>query len=353
MRILRWLLLLLPIAILAELLHWPPLVIFLTSALAVVPLAGYLGEATEVLAEKTGPRIGGLLNATLGNAAELIITLIAIRAAQIELVKASIIGSVLGNLLLVLGLSLVFGGVKNGIQRFDRASAGLDSTLLILAVIAISIPSIFNAAIEPNTLAVEEFSLTTAAVMLIVYVLAIVFILRSRTPEREVGPSVQPSHHGPRWNTGIAAGVLLASVLGIAVMSEFLVGSVEHVTETLGLSAFFVGIIVVPIIGNVAEHLVAVQVAIKNQMDLSLNIAIGSSLQIALFVAPILVFVSLAMGHPMTLEFNNFELIALTAAAVIAAFISVDGRSNWLEGAMLLAVYAILALAFFFLPSAL
>lgn len=353
MRILRWLLLFLPVAILAEVLHWPPIAIFLTSALAVVPLAGYLGEATEVLAEKTGPRIGGLLNATLGNAAELIITLIAVRAGQIELVKASIIGSVLGNLLLVLGLSLVFGGVRNGIQRFDRASAGLDSTLLILAVIAISIPSIFNAAIEPNTLAVEEFSLMTAAVMLAVYVLAIIFILRSRTPEREVGPSVQPSHHGPRWNTGIAIGVLIASVVGIAIMSEFLVGSVEHVTETLGLSAFFVGIIVVPIIGNVAEHLVAVQVAIKNQMDLSLNIAIGSSLQIALFVAPILVFVSLAMGHPMTLEFNNFELIALTAAAVIAAFISVDGRSNWLEGAMLLAVYAILSLAFFFLPSAL
>lgn len=353
MRILRWLLLFLPVAILAEVLHWPPIAVFLTSALAVVPLAGYLGEATEVLAEKTGPRIGGLLNATLGNAAELIITLIAVRAGQIELVKASIIGSVLGNLLLVLGLSLVFGGVRNGIQRFDRASAGLDSTLLILAVIAISIPSIFNAAIEPNTLAVEEFSLMTAAVMLAVYVLAIIFILRSRTPEREVGPSVQPSHHGPRWNTGIAIGVLIASVVGIAIMSEFLVGSVEHVTETLGLSAFFVGIIVVPIIGNVAEHLVAVQVAIKNQMDLSLNIAIGSSLQIALFVAPILVFVSLAMGHPMTLEFNNFELIALTAAAVIAAFISVDGRSNWLEGAMLLAVYAILSLAFFFLPSAL
>lgn len=353
MRILRWLLLLLPIAILAEVLHWPPIVVFLTSALAVIPLAGYLGEATEVLAERTGPRIGGLLNATLGNAAELIITLIAIRAAQIELVKASIIGSVLGNLLLVLGLSLVFGGVKNGIQRFDRSSAGLDATLLILAVIAISIPSIFNTAIEPNTLAVEELSLTTAGVMLVIYALAIVFILRSRTPEHEAGPTVQLTHHGPRWPVGLAVGVLVASVVGIAIMSEFLVGSVESVTESLGLSAFFVGIIVVPIIGNVAEHLVAVQVAIKNQMDLSLNIAIGSSLQIALFVAPILVFVSLLMGHPMTLEFNNFELIALTAAAVIAAFISVDGRSNWLEGAMLLAVYAILSLAFFFLPGVL
>lgn len=351
MRILRWLLLLLPIAILAEILHWPPVVVFLTSALAVIPLAGYLGGATEVLAEKTGPRIGGLLNATLGNAAELIITIIAIRAAEIELVKASIIGSVLGNLLLVLGLSIFCGGLKNGIQRFDRSSAGLDSTLLILAVIAISIPSIFNAAIEPNTLAVEELSLTTAAVMLAIYILAIVYILRSRMPESEAGPSVQPTHQGPRWSTTLALGVLAATVVGIAIMSELLVGSVEPMTETLGLSPFFVGIIVVPIIGNVAEHLVAVQVAIKNQMDLSLNIAIGSSLQIALFVAPVLVFLSLLLGHPLPLEFNHFELISLTAAAVIAAFISVDGRSNWLEGAMLIAVYLIEALAFFFLPS--
>lgn len=351
MRAIYVLLVFLPLAVVAEILHWSPLVIFATSALAVVPLAGLLGEATEVLAEKIGPRFGGLVNATLGNAAELIITLIAIRAGQLELVKASLIGSVLGNILLVLGLSILLGGLRHGLQRFDRSNAGLDATMLILAVIAISVPSIFNAAIEPDKIAVEELSLTTAAVMLIIYGLAIVFMLRSRVPEQEHGPGVQPSHTAPRWSTGIALGILLASVVGIAVMSEFLVGSVEPVTESLGFSSFFVGIIIIPLIGNVAEHLVAVQVAMKNQMDLSLSIATGSSLQIALFVAPVLVFVSLLLGNPLTLEFNNFELIALTAASVIAAFISVDGRSNWLEGAMLLAVYVILALAFFFLPS--
>ena len=350
MRPIYFLLVFLPVAIVAELLHWPPLVIFGASALAVVPLAGLLGEATEVLAEKIGPRFGGLLNATLGNAAELIITIIAIRAGQLELVKASLIGSMIGNVLLVLGLSILLGGLKNGMQRFSRENAGLDATMLILAVIAISVPSIFNAAIEPDTLRVEELSLTTAAVMLGIYVLSIVYMLRLKTPGQDGGPGVKPTHTAHRWSPGVALAVLGASVVGIAVMSEFLVGSIEPVTESLGLTPFFVGIIIIPLIGNVAEHLVAVQVAMKNQMDLSLSIANGSSLQIALFVAPVLVFLSLPLGNPLTLEFNNFELIALTASGAIAAFISMDGRSNWLEGAMLLAVYLILGLAFFFLP---
>lgn len=350
MRIIHFLLVFLPVAILAELLHWPPLVIFGASALAVIPLAGLLGEATEVLAEQVGPRLGGLLNATLGNAAELIITIIAIRAGNLELVKASIIGSVIGNILLVLGFSILLGGLRHGVQKFDRANAGIDATMLILAVIAISVPSIFNAAIEPDTLRVEELSLTTAVVMLVIYALSIVYQMRLKTPENGIG--VQPTQTAPHWKPPVALTVLVASVVGIAIMSEFLVGSIEPVTRALGMSEFFVGIIVIPLIGNVAEHLVAVQVALKNQMDLSLSIANGSSLQIALFVAPVLVFVSLLLGNPLTLEFNTFELIALTASGVIAALIAVDGRSNWLEGAMLLAVYLILGLAFFFLPAA-
>ncbi len=351
MRAILVLLIFLPVAVLAELLHWPPLVIFGSSALAVVPLAGLLGEATEVLAAKIGPRPGGLLNATLGNAAELIITLIAIQAGQLALVKASLIGSVLGNILLVLGFSILLGGIRHGVQRFDRSAAGLDATMLILATIGISVPSIFNVAIEPDVLRVEELSLTTAGVMLVIYVLGIVYMLRSSAPAAEVSPAVPPSHDAPHWSTGLALGLLAASVVGIAVMSEFLVGSIEPVTEALGFSEFFIGIIIIPLIGNVAEHLVAVQMALKNQMDLSLSIANGSSLQIALFVAPVLVFVSLLMGNPLTLEFNNFELIALTAASIIAALVALDGKSNWLEGAMLLAVYAILGLAFFFLPA--
>jgi Ca2+:H+ antiporter len=349
MKSLRLLLIFVPIAIAIELLHGSELLLFAAAAIAIVPLAGLLGEATEVLADKAGPRLGGLLNATLGNAAELIITLFAIGAGQLELVKASIIGSILGNLLLVLGFSILAGGLRNGLQKFDRAHIGLDATMTILAVIAISVPSIFNAAIEPDTTRVEELSLTTAVAMLIIYTLSIVYSLRSRTAE-ETPPSIKPAEQ--HWTTRQACGVLAAATVGIALMSEFLVSSVEPVTRTLGFSEFFIGIIIIPIIGNVAEHIVAVQVAIKDQMDLSLSIALGSSLQIALFVAPVLVFVSLVLGHPLTLEFNGFEMIGLTVASVIAAFVSLDGESNWLEGAMLLAVYLIVALAFFFLPTA-
>jgi Ca2+:H+ antiporter len=347
---LNLLLIFVPVAVLAAFLGWSPLVIFASAALGIIPLAGVLGEATEVLAAKTGPRIGGLLNATLGNAAELIITITAIRAAQLELVRASIIGSILGNVLLVTGLSILLGGIKFGVQRFDRGAAGLDATLLILAVIALCVPSAFSVAIEPDVVRVEELSLATAAVILAIYILAIVHMLRSRTPAEEEGPTAPPPAAGPGWSSRQALAAMTGSVIGVVILSEFLVGAVEPVTQTLRLSPFFVGIIVIPFIGNVAEHLVAVQVALKDQMDLSLSVALGSSQQIALFVAPILVFTSLLLGHPLTLEFAAPEMLALVAAAVIAAFVAIDGQSNWLEGAMLLAVYLMLALGFFFLP---
>jgi Ca2+:H+ antiporter len=350
MRGLRLLLIFFPIAIVTELLGADSLIIFATSALAIIPIAGLLGDATEALAEKTGPQIGGLLNASLGNAAELIITIVAIRAGKIELVKASIIGSILGNLLFVLGLSILLGGLRYGTQRFNRERVMLDATLTILAAIAISVPSLFNELIEPNFARVESLSLTTAAVVLLLYILSIFYALRQPAGEPPVGAAVEPAHTGPAWSIQRALVVMVAAVAGLAVMSEFLVGSLEAVTATLGLSEFFVGIILVPVIGNVAEHLVAVEVALKNQMDLSLTIALSSSLQIALFVAPLLVFISLLLGNPMTLEFNHPEVIAMVAASIIAAFVAFDGESNWLEGAMLLAVYGILALSFYFLP---
>ena len=347
MKGIRWLLIFFPVAVAAELLHWDDLVIFITAALAIIPIAGVLGEATEALAAKTGPQIGGLLNASLGNAAELIITLVAIQAGAIELVRASIIGSILGNLLFVLGLSMLLGGFKHGVQRFDRSRVSVDATLTILAAIVISVPSIFSQTIEPDFQRVEYLSLATAAVVLLLYVLSIIYTLR--LPQSNANHAVP--HTGPQWSVGRAIGIMVVAVVGLAVMSEFLVGTLDAVTETFGLTEFFVGIIVVPIIGNVAEHLVAVQVALKNQMDLSLSIALGSSLQIALFVAPVLVFVSLFMGHPLTMEFNSYEVIAMISASIVAAFVALDGRSNWLEGAMLLAVYGVLALAFFFLPA--
>lgn len=312
-----------------------------------IPLAGLIGEATENLAARTDPRIGGILNATLGNSAELIITFFAIRADLLPLVKASITGSILGNLLLVMGLSILVGGLRNGRQKFDRVHAGIDSKMLILALIALVVPSIFSHAIEPNHMAVEYLSLGVAAAMLIVYGLELVYTFT--VAPANAHPTVH-EHAEPKWSTRTALIVLLVSTGFIVWSSEVLVGVVEHVVVNLGWTEFFLGIIIVPIVGNVAEHLVAVKVAAKDQMQLSLEISVGSSLQIALFVAPVLVFASLLMGNPMDLVFHQLELIALGAAALIAALVALDGESNWMEGAQLLVVYVILAMAFFFTP---
>ncbi len=336
-----------PIAIILEFSHGNPMWILLTSAAAIIPLAAMIGKGTEALAEKVGERTGGLLNATLGNAAELIIAIVALRQGLVDLVLASITGSILGNLLLILGLSLLVGGLRHGLQSFNRENAGLDATLLVLAVFTVAIPSFFNHAIEPDFLRVELLSIGAAIAILIMYGLV---ILHSFTSKSAVGdPQAREAHAPEGWSTTHALIVLVVAVGFIALLSEFLVGAVEPVTESLGLSEFFLGIILIPLVGNAAEHFVAVQVAAKNKMDLALSIAIGSSLQIALFIAPILVFISLALGHPMPLEFTTHEVLAVTAASLIAAFISLDGRSNWLEGAMLLVLYVILGVGFFFL----
>ncbi len=339
-----------PLAIVAEVTHSSPVLVFALAALGVIPLAGLVGEGTEELAAHTGPRVGALLNATLGNAAELIITIFAIRAGLLELVKASIVGSIIGNLLLVLGLSLLLGGLKNGVQTFDRRNAGVNATLLLMALVAFMVPSLFDAAIADNRAAELGLSEGVAVVMIVLYALAMVYAFTAKSD----GVSRQPAEaHHARWSARAALGVLAGATVGIVFLSEVLVGAVESVTATLGLTEFFIGIIIIPLVGNIAEHLVAVEVAIKNKMELSLGVSLGSSLQIALFVAPVLVFVSLLFGETLLLVYNTFELVALAAASVIAAFIALDGESNWLEGAMLLAVYAILAIAFFYLPAAL
>lgn len=337
-----------PITIIAELMKFPAIWVFLLSAASVIPMAGYIGEATEALSEHTGPKIGGLLNATLGNAAELIITLVAIREGLLDLVKASITGSILGNLLLVMGAAMITGGLKNGVQKFDRRQSGNHAILLTLAVLALVIPSIFSHSIGPETSReVEALSLGVAAVMIVVYILGIVYSLRFVESPITYSTERDPAKH--HWSIRTSVIVLGLATLSIVVMSEILVGAVEGVVATLGLSEFFLGIILIPIVGNVAEHLVAVQVAIRNHMELSVEIAVSSSIQVALFVAPLLVFISLAMGHPLTLVFNSFELIAVGAGVLIAALVSIDGESNWLEGATLLAVYFILGIAFFLL----
>lgn len=344
-----------PVALLIELAGGDPVLVFIFAGLGLIPLADLIGEATEELAAHTGPRLGGLLNATLGNTAELIITIFAISEGLLDLVKASITGSIIGNLLLVLGLSLLLGGLKNGLQSFGRRQANLNATMLILAVMALTIPSIFSRAIEDELPAAEALdaerllSEGVAVVMIVLYGLSVFYSFRVK--EKAEDPMQrEPVVHETRWSLRQSLIVLALATLGTVLMSEVLVGAVEHVTETLGLTEFFIGIIIIPLIGNVAEHLVAVQVAIKDEMELSLAISLGSSLQIALFVAPALVFISLLFGQTLLLIFNTFELIALVAASLVAAFIALDGESNWLEGAQLLAVYIIIAIAFFFLP---
>jgi Ca2+:H+ antiporter len=340
-----------PLALLGDWLHWNQTFSFVAACVGLIPLAGLIGEATEALAHVTGPKIGGLLNATLGNAAELIITIVAIQAGLLDLVKASITGSIIGNLLLVLGFSVFLGGLKNGTQRFSRAHASTNATMLVLAIVALCVPSLFNHTLTGKTMpagAAEAISLGVAGVMIVLYALGLMFSLRSDSSLERAGGA--PSE-APRWSLRTSLVVLALTTVAVVWLSEILVRSVEAVMAASGLSEFFLGIILIPIIGNVAEHLVAVQVSLKNKMELSLEIALGSSLQIALFVAPVLVFVSLMFGQQLNLVFNQFELLALVAAVLVAALVSSDGETNWLEGAQLIAVYLILAVAFFFLPA--
>ncbi|MGQ9907760.1 MAG: calcium/proton exchanger [Candidatus Flexifilum sp.] len=353
-----------PIALAARALNADPIIVFVLAAIGLIPLAKLIGDATEELAVYTGPKLGGLLNATLGNAAELIITVFALSAGLLDLVRASLTGSILGNLLLVLGLSMLLGGWKNGIQKFDRRTAGINATLLILAVLALAVPSFFDVVLVERPESELLFSEGVALVLIILYGLSVLYSFRSGAlshhgedhdnirPETalERSPALEEDHQA-RWTLRFSLIVLALATVATAITSEALVGAVEPVTQQFGLSEFFVGIIIIPLVGNIAEHLVAVQVAIKNKMELSLAVSLGSSLQIALFVAPVLVFISLLFPDKLLLVFNEFELIALIGTTLLAAFIALDGESNWLEGAMLLAVYLILALAFFFLPA--
>jgi Ca2+:H+ antiporter len=349
---LYWLLLVAPLAWWLDFASAAPTAILAAAALAMIPMAGLIGEGTEALAGYAGPRIGGLLNATLGNAAELIITIVAIRAGLLELVKASITGSILGNLLLVLGASMFAGCIRNGDMAFDRKKASSDSILLLLAVTALTVPSLFVQGSQGihDPMAVEYLSLGVAALMLLIYLLGLVNVFRGQS-DPLTRKSAEGLVHHPGWSLRGALAILALATIGVVWLSEMLVAQVEPVVEAWGVSEFFLGVILVPLIGNVAEHMVAVTVALKNQMSLSMEIAVGSSLQIALFVVPFLVFLSLLIGNPLTLVFNPFELIALVGAGLIAALVALDGEANWLEGAVLMTLYLILALAFFFLPS--
>ena len=317
--------------------------VFLVSALALVALAWIVGVATEQLGESAGPKVGGVLNATFGNAAELIITIFAIRAGEIDVAKASITGSILGNTLLVLGLSFVVGGLRNGIQTFNQQVAGMNASMLALAVIGLGIPTLFERV--GGHADVQAISDVTAAILLLLYALMLVYYFR--TPAG--GRKLLADHPQPHWSARLAMVLLLASTGAVAVISDVFVGTLARVIADLGISAVFLGLIIVPLVGNIAENIVGIKIALQNDIDFSMLVSLGSSLQIALGVAPMLVFISLATPHSFNLVFPAIQVIALVAAVFITALIAADGESNWLEGAQLVAVYAIIATAVWYL----
>ena len=320
------------------------------AALALIPLASLLGAATEELAGHVGPALGGFLNATLGNATELIIAFLALRSGHAEVVKASITGSIIGNLLLVFGLAVLLGGLGREKQTFNRVAVGANTSMLFLAIVAMVMPAVFDLAVfgklEETGALIERLSLWTAGVLLLSYFASLVFTFR--THRSLFGGE---SHHTPSIRRGTAVMVLVAATFLIAVASEILVGQIEFVTRALGWTELFVGLVIVATVGNAAEHSTAVMMARKDKMDLALSIAVGSSTQIALFVAPLLVVVSQFMPSPMSLVFHPLEIAAVIFSVGVVILVAQDGETNWFEGLQLLSVYAILGVFFYFLPA--
>jgi Ca2+:H+ antiporter len=350
-RVLYYLLLLVPVAIWLELSHASPVPIFIVSCLAILPLAALMGEATEHLAHHSGPSLGGLLNATFGNAAELIIGFIALRAGEVEIVKASLTGSILGNLLMVLGLAMLVGGWKFKQLTFNRLAAETGNGMMVLSVVSLVIPAIYaQVTHHRNPEHIESLSLDISLVLIFTYVASLLF--QFRTHERLFapdGPSSAEVHHGGVWSVSRSLLTLFAAAATVGLVSEFLVGAVDAAGTSLGIGKVFMGLVVVAVIGNAAEHSTAVLVAHKGKMDLAFGIAMGSAMQIALFVAPTLVIAGHLMGRPMGLEFTLLEVAAVMFAVIAVSNLVQDGRTNWFEGVQLLAIYTIMAMTFFFI----
>lgn len=350
---LNWLLIFVPLAFLAHFLHWAPAVIFAFCALAIIPLAGLMGRATEYLGERLGEGPGGLLNATFGNACELIIAFSALRAGLPEVVKASITGSIVGNVLLVLGLSIFCGGLRHQTQTFNKTAATTLATLCGLGAISLVVPAVFTA---PDALHVgrqANIALTIAIVLFVTYFASLWFSLKTHhhlfTRAAEADSEAEEALGARHWSVRRSLIVLSVSTVVVALLSEVLVHTVESAAHTLGMTKVFVGVVLVAIIGNAAEHSTAVLMAMKNRMDLAIQIALGSGAQIALFVAPVLVFASWIIGQPMNLNFTWGEVAAVGLSVIVLPLVVLDGESNWLEGLQLLAVYVILSIGFFFI----
>ncbi len=349
MKWLKVMLLFVPISLAGHFMGANSTLMFIFTCLAIIPLAGFMGTATEELAKYRGPAVGGLLNATFGNATEMIISLILLQNGQVSVVKASLIGSIVGNILLVLGLSVLLGGVKYKVQAFNKDMAGMHASMMAMSVIGLLVPALFvrnmpgmsESSMNPRVL---HLSLAVAAVLFILYFGSLLFSLYTH----ESLFRVEEDHEPPEWKQSTALWVLLVATIIVAFESEMLVKTIEPVVKQWNVSPLFIGIIVLPIVGNAAEHSAAVMMALRNKMDISLNIAVSSSTQIAMFVAPVVIFISFMFGKPITVLFSNLELISVAVAAGIAVLIALDGKSHWLEGAQLLATYIIIAFAFFF-----
>lgn len=345
MRLMDILLLFIPACLILSAIGADSTLLFVTSLLAILPLAAKMGEATEELAKVYGGHIGGLLNATFGNAAELIIILLAINKGLIELVKASLTGSIIGNLLFVFGLSIFFGGLKFREQKLSTHLAGMNSTMLLIAFMSMMIPSMFHfVPVEHRGNDEMMLSIAVAVLLISAYLLSMLFSLRTHSYLFRSDGRNERAH----WSRNFAIGILAISTILLMLVSEVFVGQIEHVAKTFGLTELFIGAIIVAIIGNAAEHMASIFFALKNNLDLSVNVTVGSSLQIAMFVAPLAVLAGLLMGQPMDLVFTPFEIIAVFAAVLIVNEITTDGRCNWFEGAQLTIMYAIIAVLFFF-----
>ena len=360
-QILLLLLVFVPITLVLEyVVHASATTLFVTSAVAIVPLAGIMGKSTEMLAEHVGAGLGGLLNATFGNAAELIIAIFALRAGLHDLVKASLTGSIIGNILLIFGLSALLGGLKFRKQVFNRTAAKLGSTLLLLSAVGLVIPSLLHYlrdGAESGAAAAAgagsgSLSLEISVVLIVCYILSLVFALRTHADLYQgTGHADGATHGAPAWSKGKSFAILVGAAAVVGWMSEILVGGAEEAAHSLGMTEVFVGVIVVALVGNAAEHSTAVLVALRNKMDLSIQIAVGSSLQIALLIAPLLVFLSYAVGPaPIDLVFSPLEVVAVAVSVLVVGQIADDGQTHWMEGVLLLAVYVVLGLAFFNLP---
>ena len=344
------LLLLAPLALAAEYFHFSALTVFLLSAAAIIPLAKYIGDATEDLALRTNPAIGGLLNATFGNATELIVSIFAIQAGLVEVAKASITGAILGNLLFVLGTAMFLGGRKRERQHFNATAAKAACSMLLLATTALVVPAIFLATAGPAHLHdVGLLSIVVAFLMILAYGANLLFTLHTHKHLYK-GEEADERSIAPKWSARMSAIILFGATVGVAILSEILVGAIRPVVEQFGWTELFIGVIVVAIVGNVAEHLSAVTAAVKNKMDLALQISIGSATQVVMFVAPALVLISLFFDEPMNLVFNMFELSSIIFAVFVTNAVVEDGESTWFEGFQLLIAYVIMAVAFFFHP---